>query len=158
MVNPRFIVAALWLVLLVGCTDNEWHPKAAESRSPLLIEVIGGGSMKQAMIDATAAGFFSENADSVVKLEWRDDRENLDAARDIAHDLRDNPNVLAVVGHSKSGTTLAALPFYAQAGIPVLMPAATSPYVLYGLSATSPGPKADQLLERGHPMFRNAFR
>jgi ABC-type branched-subunit amino acid transport system substrate-binding protein len=70
-----------------------------------------------------------------------------------------NPNVLAVIGHSRSGTTHATLPLYAAAGIPVVMPSATSPYVLYRFNERETWPTADQLRQaNGSQRFTNAFR
>jgi len=55
------------------------------------------------------------------------------SAVQIAMQLRDDPSVLAVVGHPESGNTLEAVPVYADAehdgasGVPVISPTATSP-------------------------------
>jgi ABC-type branched-subunit amino acid transport system substrate-binding protein len=114
--------------------------------------------MQQAQKDAILAHFFQDDADTIVKLDYKEDPDSPEAASEMARTLRNNPSVLAVVGHSKSGTTLAALPFYSQAGIPVLMPAATSPYVLYGFERNHPRPNAEQLMTKSTPLFKNAFR
>ncbi|MGF1502098.1 MAG: ABC transporter substrate-binding protein [Paracoccaceae bacterium] len=59
----------------------------------------------------------------------------LDDARDparaaaAARDLAETGRVLAVIGHSTSGATLAAAEIYAEAGIPVISPMATHPAV-----------------------------
>ena len=52
-------------------------------------------------------------------------------ADQISIRLRNDPTILAVIGHGTSATTRAAAWHYAQAGIPLLMPIATSPSAPY---------------------------
>ena len=79
-----------------------------------------------------AAGFsaFLQNIDpkfDAVKFEWRDDLNQPGEATRIAEEIvTTRPEVVAVVGHTQSNTTAAALPFYAAAGIPLVLPVATS--------------------------------
>lgn len=73
---------------------------------------------------------FSELA-SVIELRPYDDFGNDHRAASIARELRVKPSVLAVIGHTASGTTQAAAHIYDGAGIPVLMPIATSPGVMF---------------------------
>jgi len=49
----------------------------------------------------------------------------------LARKLRSSPDTLAVIGHQFSGTTWATLPIFADAGIPVMVPSATSPYLFF---------------------------
>lgn len=64
-----------------------------------------------------------------------DDGGSVSEAARIARQLQADPRVLAVIGHATSGTTRAAASLYAEAGIPLLMPIATSPYAVYRLGA-----------------------
>lgn len=60
-----------------------------------------------------------------------DDGGSGTCARKIAECIFSNPCVIAVIGHATSGTTLEAAEIYSRAGIPLIMPIATSPYVFY---------------------------
>jgi len=60
-----------------------------------------------------------------------DDRGSEAEAGKIARGLALDPHVLAVIGHATSGTTRSAALHYAGAGIPLLMPIATSPYAAF---------------------------
>lgn len=63
------------------------------------------------------------------RLQLLDDRGVEAEARKRAQRLQFDPSLLAVIGHSSSGTTAAAATSYEEAGIPLLMPIATSPSV-----------------------------
>ncbi len=132
------------LLGLVGCY-SERHPKPAEAKPNFVIKVVGDDSAKRAVEDAKLADFFSGLP---AIIEFVPDSDTTETAKETASELRDDPTVLAVVGHSRSGTTLAALPLYAQAGIPVIMPAATSPDILVGPNDSSGNSQR----------FSNAFR
>ncbi len=56
-----------------------------------------------------------------------DDLGNSEIAYDYAKLIISNPNIIAVIGHSTSGTTIEPTKLYSGAGIPILMPIATSP-------------------------------
>jgi ABC-type branched-subunit amino acid transport system substrate-binding protein len=64
-------------------------------------------------------------------LGWRllafDDKNEPASAVEVSRNLRDNPRILAVIGHAFSATTRAAAPSYAQAQIPFVMALATNP-------------------------------
>ena len=63
------------------------------------------------------------------QLEFIDDGGNTESAEAVARRIESDPDVLAVIGHTASDTTRRAISFYAEAGIPLLMPVATSPDV-----------------------------
>jgi ABC-type branched-subunit amino acid transport system substrate-binding protein len=134
---------------LSGCTFHRPLSEVAPSKAeeaPLIIAVVGSGVSRgdapnPAMLDlnweqgwamwsgAQTAYLSSafEDLRDVVQLQPYDDDGNPETAREIAKKLRSNPRVLAIVGHATSGTTKSAAPLYAGAGIPLLMPIATSP-------------------------------
>lgn len=64
-------------------------------------------------------------------LVYRDDTGDDAYAEVVAREIQGDPSVLAVIGHTSSETTRRTLPIYAQAGIPVLVPVATSPKVAF---------------------------
>ena len=74
-------------------------------------------------------------------LHGYDDGGNAAEAQEIATELYTDPSVLAVIGHATSGTTRAAGHIYESAGIPLLVPSATSPNALCGKGppTTCPG-------------------
>ncbi len=60
-----------------------------------------------------------------------DDAGDMDCALQIAEIVSRDSRVLAVIGHSNSGSTKATLPLYRKANIPVLVPNSTNPNLLY---------------------------
>lgn len=156
------------LLCLSACSDSHWHPDPASSDAKSLkIAVFGSAAGDEQSYNASAqAAKLAQDNDDVkalqgyVTIEQREDAESLAQAVDDARRIRDDPDVLAVVGHSYSGTTRAALPIYEQAGIPVMMPTATSPYVMYKFDEHGAWPNFSELENREapYPRFRNAFR
>lgn len=55
-----------------------------------------------------------------------DDGSTPSAAAEVAESLAANEDVLAVIGHFSSGTTLATAPIYTQATLPLISPTSTS--------------------------------
>ncbi len=55
-----------------------------------------------------------------------DDANNADKAIEIAEQLVDDPDVVAVIGHGSSTTSLAVAPIYQEAGLPVISSTATN--------------------------------
>jgi len=160
--RARLAATCLFLVLTVSCGTNKWHPDPPESADlKLTVEIFFSSSNDSAKIGATAAEKTEEfkEISQYVKLNERPDPDTTEEAEAVAKEIRSDPRVLAVVGHSRSGTTRAALPFYEDAGIPVLMAAATSPYALYHFKQDQPWPSVDRLgQEPGYQRFTNAFR
>lgn len=156
------------LLCLSACSDSHWHPDPASSDAKTLkIAVFGSSSGNEQNYSASteAAKLAQDNEDvkalqGYVTIEPREDAQSLTEAIEDARRIRDDPDVLAVVGHSYSGTTHAALPIYEQAGIPVMMPTATSPYVMYKFDEHRGWPGINELAnrERPYPRFHNAFR
>ncbi len=58
----------------------------------------------------------------------QDDEANEQLARSVANTLV-NENVVGVIGHFNSGCTIPASDVYKEAGIPMITPSATNPYV-----------------------------
>lgn len=90
-----------------------------------------GRAVKEGAIAARTLLQASGEWPSNIELIAKEDFGEIEQAVAIAKTLRDNPHVLGVIGHASSGTTRAALPFYSAAGIPVIMPIATSPDVMF---------------------------
>jgi ABC-type branched-subunit amino acid transport system substrate-binding protein len=159
--------AVVLAMLLVSCSDTNWHPDPSEqSNEKLVIDVFwsasdseqGYSAIKEGAIAAEDTDEFKE-AGNYIKLNLQDDKDSPEEEASVARNVSLNPGVLAVIGHSRSGTTRAAMPFYAQANIPVLIPAATSPYVLYQFDERAPWPSVDLVRhESAYRRFPNAFR
>jgi len=66
-------------------------------------------------------------AHAILQLACADDKGDPALAAVRARELVSDPATLIVIGHSITGTTRAAIRTYTQAGVPVILPAATSP-------------------------------
>jgi ABC-type branched-subunit amino acid transport system substrate-binding protein len=162
-----YLGAATLLVSLVSCAKSDWHaPPPDPENLKLTIEVFSAASdseegysaIREAALLAKDTEEFKKAA-TYVTLDLQNDPDNLEDAARIAQKTSLNPGVLAIIGHSRSGTTRVAMPFYAQAGIPVLMPTATSPYVLFRFDEHDGWPSVPQLREGNtYHRFTNAFR
>ena len=110
-----------------------------------------------AMARGAHAAFLSDQFQTLrgfVEYREADDHGSPDDAKELASRLGDDAHVLAVIGHSYSDTTAKAVPFYAAAQIPLLIPIATSATVGYDMppsfrGAPTPGMSAH---------FQNVFR
>ena len=67
-----------------------------------------------------------------LEVDIYDDESTLTGAKEVAYRIVADPRVIAVLGHFSSGNTLAALPIYRDAGLPVLMPVATTTEITQG--------------------------
>lgn len=140
---------ALCCLLLgnIGCeSDSRLHPDPKTGNQLKIVVYYSTTDNQQGYSAAKTAEEAAQEVASEtltaynVKLEPRDDADNMVDASERARKIQIDPSILAVVGHSRSGTTLAALRYYASAGIPVLMPSATSPYVPYNFKLDAPWP------------------
>lgn len=73
----------------------------------------------QAQSDAIAAG-------TPIKVMIADDRNDPDRAKAIATALVQNADIVGVIGHGTSTTTLAAAPIYQQGQLPMIAPTSTT--------------------------------
>ncbi len=137
------------MVLLIGC-KNEAESSRKMNRPKIVI--IGDGVRRDdiaspllvregvlnlnqgiAMYRGARAAF--EKSDACKNLRERfqldpyDDGGSPDLAVKYAKQIQEDPSVMAVIGHGNSSTTKAAALYYHQAGIPLIMPIATSPDV-----------------------------
>jgi branched-chain amino acid transport system substrate-binding protein len=60
------------------------------------------------------------------EMDPKDDEGDPDVADDVAQEFADDESIVAIVGHAWSGATLAALPIYEDARIPVVSQSATN--------------------------------
>lgn len=68
----------------------------------------------------------ASDEDFQLRLTVHDDGGNADQAVTIAREIVADPDVVAVIGHGTSSTSLAAAPIYQAAGMPVISSTATS--------------------------------
>lgn len=172
MTASRLVCAAFCLPIFfffsAACSGSRWHPDPAEDHtSALKIKVFGSPSDSEQHYSATLAGAYIAQETKIFKdlngsivLDPVEDAHSTTEAVNLARTIRESPDVLAVLGHSYSGTTRAALPFYDEAGIPVLLTTATSPYVMYKFDEHQPWPSLKELEDKNspYPRFANAFR
>lgn len=95
-----------------------------------------------AVEEANASGRFPYR----IELKALDDRGDPREAVNVANLIISDPRVAAVIGHYNSGCAIPAAPIYAKAGLPMIVPSASSPKV------------TAQQLEPGWRWPRNVFR
>jgi ABC-type branched-subunit amino acid transport system substrate-binding protein len=148
--TSRTLMALLAATLLCSCSRLQpTQPKRTKGGKPFYIAIVGDGvetdepivrdhplnnAQGRAMWKGAEAAFYKsphtkELRDSV-EIKGYDDGGSTTVARNIARRISSTSEVLAVIGHATSGTTRIAASFYAEAGIPLLMPIATSPYAV----------------------------
>lgn len=114
--------------------------------TPFIIVVVGSGvpsnavsvgrsyplnrAQGKAMWDGAMVAFSSPELlglSEFVTIVGLDDGDREDRSAALAAEIRDTPKVIGVIGHATSSTTRSAAHIYHEAGIPLLMPIATSP-------------------------------
>ena len=144
-------IAFVLIIALCGCKESNRQDRTSTDGEKFLVVVVGDGvppiditpdrpfplnrAQGEAMFNGAAAALNKspnlEDVNSIVQIQGIDDKGDPERASQIAKEVRHNPRVLAVIGHATSGTTLHSAWIYEQAGIPILMPIATSPDVMY---------------------------
>ena len=138
------LIVVVFSNIMCGCSSNLGKHKK------LLVYIVGGGiktkasrstlhqtplareegkAMYEGAFDAFQFAPECKFLHDMIIVRGIDDGESEQVAKDSAKRLQKNPRVLAIIGHSTSATTIAAAPYYAASGIPLLMPIATSPRV-----------------------------
>lgn len=83
-------------------------------------------AVKMAVEDKNATGGIDGRT---IVLLVEDDEASPKQAVSVAHKLVGNEEIIGIVGHMNSGTTLPASSVYSQAGIPLVMPVPTNPQI-----------------------------
>lgn len=140
MQTPSFKIAlACCLVLLTAC-----GPQVSSNRTPAedhklkvyyLWSTAGDPNqhsaietgVTKALRDDAVNRMFGERVEFV---SWPESGGS-DEAMALAHELRRKPDTLAIIGPTFSGSTWSALPVYGDAGIPVMVTTASSPYLFF---------------------------
>jgi branched-chain amino acid transport system substrate-binding protein len=120
------ILAAL--ALLAGCGPREKQVKIAVA-VPLTgdIAALGQGIRRAAILaveEAQKAGRFPGTKISLVEF---DDRSDPKEAVNVANRIVSDSEIVGVLGHFNSGCSIPAGAIYAQAGLPMVSPAASNP-------------------------------
>jgi len=127
------------LVLLAGCdkTPEECEDEGAcvmiEEGDPIRLGASGptsgdyqdDGIDQQRSVEIALADAV-ELEGHAFELDSKDDEGDPEVADDVAQEFVADESIVAIVGHAWSGATLAALPFYEDARIPVVSPSATN--------------------------------
>ena len=127
--NPKF------KILLIGEGISESGP-STNIIYPL--NRAGALAMDQGVSIAFAHSPTLKSVKNILEVVKEDDFGKTSEAKVLARQYHYDPLLLAVIGHSSSGTTQVASSEYRNAGIPILMPIATSPYVKGRLSFRLP--------------------
>ncbi|MFN4293251.1 MAG: ABC transporter substrate-binding protein [Thermoflexales bacterium] len=112
----------VWCVLLAACAPPPVVKIALVAPFEGRLRQVGYEAfpaMRLAIRERIAAGGITRVR--VTFVAYNDDGDPATAAR-VARNAARDPEVLAVIGHLVLSTTLAALPIYLQAGLPVLAP------------------------------------
>jgi len=131
--------AAALLLLLAGVAFLVRENRATTGGRPLTIAVavpLTGDSAAQGreIVDSVKMLVKQTNQTGGINgrplaVQTYDDQGDPDRAVAVANQIVADDQALLVIGHTLSGTSLAAGPIYAKAGIPMLTPSATSPQV-----------------------------
>jgi len=140
-----FSVLVVASMLLAACGPSGAKAPDACTEDPLGCAVIEKGQTIKIGMGAPMTGEYaafgidiSQGAKLAVKdagefegfsfeLVAEDDGGTPEGGAAVANKLVSDPTVVAIAGHIFSGATLAAIPIYEKAGIPMLSPSATNP-------------------------------
>ncbi len=117
------------VIAVIGNGINESNNKCKKNQSKII-------TVGQFMFDGANLALKCSNVDEIkeirkyIKLVPYNDKQKIEKAKILANKIVQNPNLIAVIGHTSSGTTKATVRTYANSGIPVLTPA-SSPWVMY---------------------------
>lgn len=165
----RFVLSALATSILIlnsSCSQQPAEGTSSPENHKLKIKYFYtvGGNRGYAPIEAGVEAALAEHyndgdfaLNKYVEVTGESDGDSPERAKELAREIRRDPYVLAVIGHPSSATTYAALPFYAEAGIPVIIPNASSPDVLKRHMSGSP-PDTLTSTDDPHQHFTNAVR
>ncbi|MET0553733.1 MAG: ABC transporter substrate-binding protein [Vicinamibacteria bacterium] len=87
-------------------------------------EIRYGEGLQMAVDEANAAGGVNGRP---LRIARYDDEETIDRSRVVAQEIAADPEVVAVIGHLQSYTTVEAATVYDQAGLVLVAPTATDP-------------------------------
>ena len=141
----------IWTLMLLLSVLLIYYPYSLSEQTKFYIVVIGDGvpspqkptkryiplnrSQGIAMWDGVKTAFDKsprlKKLKELIELKPYDDGGNPEDAVNYAKEIQLNPKVLAVIGHAISETTRYAGWIYEQSGIPLVMPIATSPNVVF---------------------------
>ena len=118
----------------IACTEDEAGCAVIAAGHPIKIGMGGPLSGNYAIFGvdiANGAQIAIENHKSVsgfkFELSAKDDDASAQGAVNAANEMVADPSIVAVVGHVFSGSTLAAIPIYEEAMIPMISPSAPMP-------------------------------
>src|SRR5215472_13776142 len=108
-----FVWPLILLPLMTSCGRNDWHRDPSELHtSTLKIEVFGSTASNEQHYSSILTGAEAAaktdrftNRKQSIRLEPLEDAKTTQQAIETARRIRDDPDVLAVVGHSYSSTT-----------------------------------------------------
>ena len=132
--SPRSIVIFALSVVLIAVTSFYWIKSNQKER--LFIALVGPMTGKAAADGQDMANGAQMIIDRInedggiygrkIELLVYDDKNDPELAREVAHDIAESDNILLVLGHMFSSTSIAAGEIYEEAGIPAISGSATA--------------------------------
>ncbi len=154
MLSRTLLTLIAPVILLASCSRSPETDRTESDKTVVVVAVVGDGVPQGVRASGSRRVLFPLNRAQGVAM-WKGAEEalrkspDLAALRDIvqlapyddlgqpqdasriAKRIQDDDLVVAVIGHATSATTRAAAHIYEEAGIPLLMPIATSRYAMY---------------------------
>jgi ABC-type branched-subunit amino acid transport system substrate-binding protein len=134
--ESRFSLLLIMSILALTTLYISWHFLEKKFTQPLYIAVVGpmsGNEQKsgESMIEGIQLYLDKINAEGgiqnrTVKMLVFDDKNQIELAIKHANSIASHPDILLVIGHYSSATSLAALPIYKNHGIPAISASATA--------------------------------
>ena len=152
-ISPRFTIISVIVLALLAFTTFYWVTSNRNER--LFIAVVGPMTGKAAADGHDMANGAQMLIDQIneeggingrkIELLVYDDKNDPELAREVAQDIAESDNILLVLGHMFSSTSIAAGEIYEEANIPAISGSATAENVtasprLTHLPTTSPCP------------------
>jgi branched-chain amino acid transport system substrate-binding protein len=139
MMTTRFGLSRSWIALgacallpLGSCRRGE-TAKPIEGQVAIGVGALPGRPGYESMVRGVQMAVERLNEAGAVRFRLRTPDRGSTSAVQVAQQLRDDPAVIAVVGHPESGNTIETIPVYADAehigenGVVAISPTATSP-------------------------------
>ncbi|CAK0772082.1 branched-chain amino acid transport system substrate-binding protein [Azospirillaceae bacterium] len=130
-----FLALACLGVRLVAAGDPA-QPKFTESLRIAYVGGLSGTSLRSNQEMEMAARDYLKSvndqgglAGARLELVSFDDGNDQEKSKNVARQIASDPTIVAVIGHNYSNSSVVAGPIYAEAGIPAVTPASTSPQV-----------------------------
>lgn len=151
------LIPVLLSLFLLSCDSKDIQfenraKRASQSQGDILIGVVTSSNTPNLFLEGVNMALEEINREGgvlgrqIVALNY-DDKASLKQGKKIAKEISENPDVIAVVGHSYSGIAIPVSVTYEKHGILFLSPGATSRlFTLYGKGLTFRNIPSDEIM------------